>query len=87
LGAPVPTDFYLSVGTEELAENVRHREGVLQSVSQLEGVRRFRDALRLRGNSVKYVEFEGGHDFTAWRQTLPEALRWALPKQGARPPI
>jgi enterochelin esterase family protein len=79
LGARVPTDFYLDVGTEELVENVCHREGVLQVVSQLEGVRRFRDVLRLQGNSVKYVEFEGGHDFTAWRQTLPEALRWALP--------
>jgi enterochelin esterase-like enzyme len=81
LGGRVPTDFYLDVGTKELAENVRHREGVLQVVSQIEGVRRFRDVLRLRGNSVKYVEFEGGHDFTAWRQTLPEALRWALPNQ------
>jgi enterochelin esterase-like enzyme len=79
LGARVPADFYLDVGTKELAENVRHREGVLQVVSQLEGVRRFRDVLRLRGNSVKYVEFAGGHDFAAWRQTLPEALRWTLP--------
>jgi enterochelin esterase family protein len=81
VGARVPTDFYLDVGSEELAENVRHREGVLQVVSQLEGVRRFRDVLHLRGNSVKYVEFEGGHDFTAWRQTLPGALRWALPSR------
>jgi enterochelin esterase-like enzyme len=78
--ATVPTDFYLDVGTQELAENVRHREDVLQVVSQLEGVRRFRDVLRRNGNSVNYVEFAGGHDFAAWRQTLPEALRWALPK-------
>jgi enterochelin esterase-like enzyme len=81
LGAPVPTDFYLDVGTEEVAESVRHRADVLQVVSQIEGVRRFRDVLRLRGNSVRYVEFEGGHDFIAWRQTLPEALRWALPNK------
>jgi enterochelin esterase family protein len=78
LGAPVPTDFYLDVGTEELDENVRHREDVMQLVSQTEAVREFRDVLRLRGHSVSYVEFEGGHDFTAWRQTLPGALRWAL---------
>ena len=51
----------------------------MQVVSQIEGVRRFRDVLRLRGHSVRYVEFDGGHDFTAWRQTLPEALQWALP--------
>jgi len=81
LGARVPTDFYLDVGTEELAENVRHREDMLQLVSQIEGVHRFRDVLRLRGHSVRYVEFDGGHDFAAWRQALPEALRWALPNQ------
>jgi enterochelin esterase-like enzyme len=79
LGARVPTDFYLDVGTEELAENVLHRDYVMQVVSQLEGVHRFRDVLRHKGHSVKYVEFDGGHDFTAWRQTLPVALRWALP--------
>jgi enterochelin esterase family protein len=77
--ARIPTDFYLDVGNQELAENVLHREGVLQVVSQLEGVHRFRDALRHKGNSVRYVEFDGGHDFAAWRQALPEALRWALP--------
>ena len=81
LSARVPTDFYLDVGTKELAENVRHREDVLQVISQIEGVHRFRDVLRLKGHSVRYVEFDGGHDFTAWRQTLPEALRWALPNQ------
>ena len=79
LSARVPTDFYLDVGRRELDENVRHREDVLQVVSQIEGVHRFRDALRHRGHSVKYVEFDGGHDFTAWRQSLPGALRWALP--------
>ena len=42
-------------------------------------VDRFRDVLRLKGHSVKYVEFDGGHDFAAWRRALPEALRWALP--------
>ena len=81
LSARVPTDFYLDVGTKELAENVLHRKDVMQAVSQLEGVHRFRDVLRRKGHSVKYVEFDGGHDFTAWRQTLPEALRWALPNQ------
>lgn len=75
----VPTDFYLDVGTREIHENVQHREGVLQVVSQIEGVRRFRDVLLRRGHSVKYLEFEGGHEFAAWKRSLPEALRWALP--------
>lgn len=75
--ARVPTDFFLDVGIDELAENVLHREGVLQAISQLEGVRRFRDVLRLKRHTVRYVEFDGGHDFAAWRKTLPDALRWA----------
>ena len=76
--ARVPTDFYLDVGTAEVAENVLHREGVLQTVSQIDGVHRFRDVLRRKGYSVRSVEFDGGHDFASWRQTLPAALRWAL---------
>lgn len=78
----VASEFYLDVGTMELDENVRHREDVLQVVSQIDGVRHFRDVLLLAGNSVRYVEFDGGHDFAKWRQTLPDALRWALAKQG-----
>ena len=46
---PVPTEFYLDVGTQETQENVRHREDVLQVVSQIDGVRRFRDVLLLQG--------------------------------------
>jgi len=76
-----PTDFYLDVGSGETQENVRHREDVLQVVSQIQGVRRFRDMLLQRGYPVKHVEFDGGHDFEAWKKALPEALIWALPKQ------
>lgn len=72
-------DFYLEVGRLETAENVRHKEDVLQVVSQIEGVKRFRDALQRAGAEPRYVEFDGGHDLAAWRQTLPNALRWALP--------
>lgn len=73
------TEFYLDVGLRETAENVRHKEDVLQVVSQIEGVRRFRDVLLCHGYTPRYVEFDGGHDFAAWRRTLPDALRWALP--------
>ena len=79
---------YLDAGSRETAENVQHREDVLQVVSQIEGVRRFRDVLSCQGYSVKYVEFDGGHEFSAWAKTLPEALSWALPGQkleAARP--
>lgn len=75
-----PGSFYLDVGRKEIAENVQHKEDVLQKMSQIEGVRRFRDALLRQGQEVKILEFDGGHDMAAWRETLPGALTWALPK-------
>jgi|HubBroStandDraft_6_1064221.scaffolds.fasta_scaffold417481_2 enterochelin esterase-like enzyme len=81
LTQPLPVEFYLDVGIRETAENVRHHEDVLQVVSQIDAVRRFRDVLRATGHTVNYVEFDGGHDYSAWCQTLPGALRWALPSQ------
>jgi enterochelin esterase-like enzyme len=78
-GRPIPTGFYLDVGTSETQENVRHREDVLQVVSQIAGVRKFRDVLLRQGYVVKYREFDGGHEFDDWSKTLPEALIWALP--------
>lgn len=78
---PVPSEFYLDVGVREVQENVQHREDVLQVVSQIDGVRRFRDVLVQKGNAVRYVEFEGAHEFEAWKRTLPDALRWALPQE------
>jgi enterochelin esterase family protein len=80
LTSPLPTAFHLSVGTREIQTNVQHRPDVLQKISQVEGVRRFRDALRANGHDVTYVEFEGGHECEAWRAALPDALRWALPR-------
>jgi enterochelin esterase family protein len=76
-----PIEFYLDVGMQETAENVRHREDVVQRVSQIVAVRRFRDVLMARGYGVLYRECDGGNDFAAWRQTLPDALRWALPRE------
>lgn len=75
---PLPTQFYLEVGTKETATHIQHRADVLQVASQIEGVRRCRDALHATGHKVTYREFIGGHDFAAWHQTLPTALRWAL---------
>lgn len=75
------TEFYLDVGVKEIQENVRHRDDVLQSISQIEAVRKFRDVLLRQGGSVQYVEFDGGHDFNEWKKTLPGALAWALPNE------
>lgn len=76
---PVSTAFYLEVGSREIQQNVRHREDVLQVISQLDGVRRFRDVLLNQGKFVQYSEYDGGHEFDWWSRTLPDALRWALP--------
>ncbi len=73
------TEFYLDVGQQETQDNVLHKEGVLQTISQIEAVKKFRDALLRHGYQPHFVEFDGGHDFTAWSVTLPDALRWALP--------
>lgn len=80
----LPTEFYLDVGTREIQENVEHREGVVQVMSQIEGVRRFRDVLLRLGHLVKYAEFDGGHEFGGWRKALPDALKWALPPEPER---
>ena len=53
--------FYLDVGTWE-------------GLWQISSNRQVRDLLKLRGNALTYAEFEGGHDYIAWRSTLPDAL-------------
>ena len=77
------TEFYLDVGTQEIHENVRHREDVVQVVSQIEGVRRFRDALLAQGHTVRYREFDGDHDYAGWNRALVDALKWGVPLEPA----
>ncbi len=79
LPGPLPTEFYLDVGLLETDVDVQHGDGLTQEISQIDGVRQFRDALLERGHRVKHVEFDGGHEMAAWKQTLPAALVWALP--------
>ena len=79
----IPVEFYLDVGTQEIRENVRDREDVVQVVSQVEGVRRFRNALLARRYAVRYQEFDGGHDYACWNRTLVDARKWAASLQAA----
>jgi S-formylglutathione hydrolase FrmB len=81
----IPPAFYLDVGLRETDAPVRHNPDLVQEVSQIDGVRAFRDALTAKGAQVMYVEFDGTHDFEAWKKTLPDALKWALPRASARP--
>jgi enterochelin esterase-like enzyme len=84
LGQKIPAGFYLDVGTQEINENVRHGEDLIQVVSQIEGVRRFRDALLAQGSAVRYQEFDGGHDYACWNRTLGDALKWAVPLEAEK---
>lgn len=82
--SPVPTEFFLQVGRRELQTGVRHSAHVVQRISQIEGVTRFRDALEATGHVVEYVESDGGHEYGNWIQILPQALRWACPPAAGR---
>jgi len=53
--------FYMDVGTWE-------------GLWQIGSNRQLRDLLKARGHVVTYAEFEGAHDYIAWRATLPDAL-------------
>jgi len=76
---------YLDVGDQETDTNVKHKEDVLQKVSQISSVERFRDALSAQGIQTEYTVFKGGHSFDAWAKTLPVALQWALGSNNPSP--
>jgi enterochelin esterase-like enzyme len=74
-----PCRFWISVGDQELQENVSHPpSGLFQKTSQLASVRRLAQLLKATGNEVRYAEFSGGHDPQCWAAELPEALRWLV---------
>jgi enterochelin esterase-like enzyme len=87
LGAPLPRNqrgrFWLSVGTQELQENVTHPPtGLMQKVSQLDAVRRLAQEMAEAGQVVRLAEYDGGHDPACWARELPSALEWLLDEHG-----
>ena len=76
---PLPSSFYLDVGTGETEVDVEGdpTEDTFQSTSQIDSVKQLRYALASQGCRVNYVEFSGGHEAKEWAQTLPGALLWA----------
>jgi enterochelin esterase family protein len=58
----LPLRFYMEVGRFEGAAN------------QLATNRHLRDVLQLKGYSVTYSEFDGGHDSLCWRSSLVNGL-------------
>jgi enterochelin esterase family protein len=79
---PLPSAFYLDVGTGETEVDVEGdpTEDTFQSTSQIDSVKQLRDVLASQGCRVNYVEFSGGHEAKAWAKTLPGALIWAVGK-------
>ena len=78
--APAGTErnrFWLSVGKQELQENVSHPPTPLfQKASQLDSVRRLTAAMTVAGHEVHRHEYNGGHDPVCWGAELPDALAW-----------
>jgi enterochelin esterase-like enzyme len=61
----LPLRFYLEVGSDEL-----NFAGKNPPVSG----RHLRDVLIAKGYEVHWHQFNGGHDYICWRQTLGDAL-------------
>lgn len=59
-----PLRFYLEVGLLEQAT----------TVDQVVVNRHLRDVLRAKGYDVHYAEYNGGHDFLTWRESLADGL-------------
>ena len=72
-----PLEFYLDAGRLETAVPP---EG---GVSILTAVRHLRDVLEARDYRVNYFEFEGGHDYVCWTDTLARGILALLPHRGA----
>jgi enterochelin esterase-like enzyme len=63
-----PLEFYLDAGKLETAALTSGGLSILTSV------RHFRDVLEARGYRVNYFEFEGGHDYVCWTNTLARGI-------------
>lgn len=75
----IKSRHWLSVGDEEVAEDVSHPPtGMHQRVSQIIGVQSAVDALRAKGAEVRHHVFHGGHAFDPWRDELADALQWLV---------
>lgn len=71
--------FRISVGDGEIQKGIAHPpSGMLQTVGQLDSVRRLTARLADSGHEVRAVVFHGGHDPACWAIELPEALIWLM---------
>jgi enterochelin esterase family protein len=76
--APAGPEFWISVGSRETEAGVSHPpSGLRQELTQVAGCVTAAAALRTKGYSVSYREYDGGHDTKCWRDDLSLALPWA----------
>ena len=69
--------YWISVGDQELEENVSHPpSGLLQKSNQLDSVRRLTKKIEASCKALHYAEFPGGHDPACWAGELPGAISW-----------
>jgi len=77
--SPINAHFWLSVGDKENQVNVNHSPtGLLQEISQIEGVETVARTLKEIGGIVHYHQFPGGHSHQCWRDELSPALQWIV---------
>ncbi len=77
--SPVDARFWLSVGDQESEVNVEHPPtGLLQEISQIEGVETAARVLKEIGGVVHYHQYHGGHSSRFWRDELGDAMRWIV---------
>jgi hypothetical protein len=69
--------MWISVGSRETESGISHPpSGLLQEMSQVAECTMAVTALRAKGYSISYREFEGVHDLECWRDDLALALPW-----------
>lgn len=70
-------EYWISVGSRETETDVSHPpSAMVQELTQLAGCALACEALRSKGYSITYLEFDGGHDPACWREDLALALSW-----------
>lgn len=71
--------FWLSVGNQEKAAGLTHPPtGLVQEISQIEGVENVVTRFEALGGTTKYHLYEGGHAIAPWREELAPALTWLI---------
>ncbi|MEZ6056251.1 MAG: alpha/beta hydrolase-fold protein [Planctomycetaceae bacterium] len=72
----ISSSFWISVGSEENDDNVRHSPTLEQKVSQRISCQALANSLTQCSARTLFHEYPGGHTLLDWEQDLPQALGW-----------